>query len=87
MAIRSESPPEVDDGVTDLQERVLGFLEDQTSLPTIINDQVNALVVFYEKTRPEVDEVYLICLASELRRMAAKIDKDRIEAAIAAAKS
>jgi hypothetical protein len=43
MAIRNESPPAEEDGVTDLQERVLILLE-QADIPTPVCDSIMALI-------------------------------------------
>lgn len=43
MPSRPETPPEVDDGITDLQDTILGLLED-AGIPTAINDRVMILV-------------------------------------------
>jgi hypothetical protein len=72
------TPPDVDDGVTDLQEKVLGFLEDQTPLPTIINDQVSALVRFYEEAMEDYQGDYHFAkdLAAQLVDMSVAINKN-----------
>ena len=70
-------PGEVDDGVTILQETVLEFLEDQTPLPEIVNDQIMMLVAFYEDNNiPECAQQgreYKLALANRLEQMARKI--------------
>jgi hypothetical protein len=48
MSRRNETPYEADDGVTKLQEDVLGLLE-AAGLPTAINDKIVALIVEGER--------------------------------------
>jgi hypothetical protein len=66
-----------DDGVTDLQERVGMFLEAETPLPSIINDQVNELVRFYEEAMEDHkgDFYFSKDLAAKLVDMSVAINK------------
>lgn len=66
-----------DDGVTDLQELVGGFLEEKTPLPEIINDQVCELVRFYEEVMPDYqgDWHFAKDLAAKLSDMSIAISK------------
>lgn len=45
-------PDIADDGITDLQERVLGLLED-ADIPTETNDRIMALIAAAEKIKSE----------------------------------
>lgn len=71
------NPPDYDDGVTYLQEEVLGFLEEHTLLPSIINDQICELVIFYEKhSDGEMDDFhYREDLAEKLHSMSVQVSK------------
>jgi len=50
---RSEVLPDMDDGVTDLQEAILGLLED-AGISQVINDQIMTLVA---KGEAELDNL------------------------------
>jgi hypothetical protein len=66
-----------DDGVTDLQEKVGMFLEAETPFPSIINDQVNELVRFYEEAMEDYkgDFHFAKDLAAKLVDMSVGINK------------
>lgn len=66
-------PGEEDDGVTDLQEAVLGFLEDETMLPSVLNDQIVELVMFHERQDGIDHSDYRHALVTHLRAMAGKL--------------
>lgn len=70
------NPPDYDDGVTELQEAVLGVLEENL-LPEILNDRICELVVFHERLGgdPQPVHSYAFHLAIKLRAMADEMEK------------
>jgi len=68
------NPPDYEAPISDLEEEVLGFLEEKTLLPTVINDQIVGLVNFFEKTDADTEARYARKLAERLRDMARKLD-------------
>lgn len=80
MAIEPCNPFEnADDGVTELQEKVGQFLEENTPLPEIVNDQINELIRFYEEIVPtpvyQGDYHFAKDLAAKLVDMSVAINK------------
>lgn len=72
------NPPDCDDGVTELQEEIGIWLEANTLLPSIINDQIMELVAFYEGhcDSGPTDPAYRAALAERLADMSVRVSKD-----------
>lgn len=76
MAVRREDPGIEDPPISDLEEKVLGLLEDEL-VPEILNDRIVELIDFHHRQGGEPQPVhsYAFHLAIKLRAMADEMEK------------